>query len=65
LRIWTTTIGWPIALLFGRAYDAWCTRRMATDAVAALADVTAHETLAAGVDQVQRTMILMLRKSAI
>lgn len=26
-----------LALLFGRAYAAWCTRRMATDAVAAVA----------------------------
>ena len=28
-----------LALLFGRTYAAWCTRRMATDAVAAFADV--------------------------
>ena len=26
-----------IALFFGRAYAAWCTRRMSTDAVAAIA----------------------------
>jgi hypothetical protein len=30
-----------LALLFGRAYAAWCTRRMAIDAVAAFAGVTA------------------------
>jgi Polyketide cyclase / dehydrase and lipid transport len=30
-----------LALLFGRAYAAWCTRRMATDAVAAFGGVTA------------------------
>jgi hypothetical protein len=30
-----------LALLFGRTYAAWCTRRMTTDAVAAFADVTA------------------------
>lgn len=30
-----------VALLFGRAYAAWCTRRMANDAVAAFASVTA------------------------
>ena len=30
-----------LALLFGRAYAEWCTRRMVTDAVAALAGVTA------------------------
>lgn len=30
-----------LALLFGRTYAAWCTRRMATDAVAAMADVAA------------------------
>ncbi len=28
-----------LALLFGRTYAAWCTRRMATDAVAAFAGV--------------------------
>lgn len=35
--------GFPrvLGLLFGRAYAAWCTRRMATDAVAAFAGVTA------------------------
>ena len=30
-----------LVLLFGRAYAAWCTRRMATDAVAAIAGVAA------------------------
>ncbi len=30
-----------LALLFGRTYAAWCTRRMATDAVAAIAGVAA------------------------
>ena len=30
-----------LALLFGRAYAAWCTRRMATDAVAAIAGIAA------------------------
>lgn len=29
-----------LALLFGRIYAAWCTRRMATDAVAAIVGVT-------------------------
>jgi hypothetical protein len=31
-----------IALLFGRTYAAWCTRRMATDAVAAIAGPAAY-----------------------
>ena len=30
-----------LALLFGRAYAAWCTRRMTTDAVATIAGVAA------------------------
>ena len=30
-----------LALIFGRAYAAWCTRRMATDAVAAIAGAAA------------------------
>ena len=30
-----------LALLFGRAYAAWCTRRMATDAAATIAGVAA------------------------
>ena len=30
-----------LALLLGRAYSAWCTRRMTTDAVKAIAGVTA------------------------
>ena len=30
-----------LALIFGRAYAAWCTRRMATDAVAAIAGTAA------------------------
>jgi hypothetical protein len=31
-----------LALLFGRTYAAWCTRRMANDAVAAVADIAAY-----------------------
>jgi hypothetical protein len=31
-----------LALLFGRTYAAWCTRRMATDAVAAIAGIVAY-----------------------
>jgi hypothetical protein len=31
-----------LALFFGRTYAAWCTRRMATDAVAAIAGIVAY-----------------------
>ena len=38
-----------LALIFGRVYAAWCTRRMATDAVAAFADIATqsnvHDTI--------------------
>ena len=33
-----------LALIFGRVYAAWCTRRMATDAVAAFAAIATHAT---------------------
>ena len=37
-------VAYLLALIFGRVYAAWCTRRMATDAVAAFAGIAIQAT---------------------